>query len=187
MNYNLDKYGNKIPYGYNLMDIKYDGEKIVEVLFGYDGKIETKYNYEYDASGKLVTEGKTYAYGEPTVITYTYNEIGQILAEENGDSWYGGSFVYEYNDVGVKTVKTTTKSDYNKRWTYTYDSQNRLIEEMYSESNYYDEYYEREKKVYSYSDDDSMSYTLYNLYDGEWQEQYTVEYVYGSYYVYTVE
>ena len=181
-----------------------DHGNLIKKAYREDGSdwYETTYSYDYDAQGNIlkcvtVTDSGT------TTTTYTYDESGNLLRErtDSPKTWTEQNCTYDENGKLLTVINThsdnlTTSSDdkivytYDTRGnlvskhtekyrnytdsTYTYDSQDRRIEEIHT-------YNGGSLSRYTYTYDESGNLLTITSYSENNQVTYAKTYTYDAY------
>ena len=151
MSFSYDTHGNLLSVIYD------DGRKIIYEYDKWDRLISQKDEtgnstcYTYDKYGNLDCMS---ANSGELIVDYDFNLLGQLVRQTNGNNT---SIVYSYNQCGdVEQIsyldstgnqtgfcsytydierKCTVKATENGVWNYTYDVNNRLISEIFTDNN----------------------------------------------------
>src|SRR5262249_7492798 len=105
----------------------YDSVSRLAELTDSNGNLVVR--YAYDAAGNLVREDKE----NGTYTTYDYDKGGELLSLINHApaGSINSSFVYTYNDLGLRTSETTIDGT----WTFTYDAIGELTRAVFASTN----------------------------------------------------
>lgn len=146
--YDYDERGNNISAiitdsdGYEaVMEYSYDGnDKMVVKTVKNPGGTEFVIEYEYDEEGRLVKERQTSTDNNKLITKYSYDEKGNNVKKETTDlAGYNSSEEMTYDEKGnvISKKETTSYLDGLKTkeelTTYTYDEENNLIKEDYTD------------------------------------------------------
>lgn len=115
--YAYDEWGNEI------FDAKYDAQ----------GELTYKIEYLYDKEGHLLLDSY-YAEGFQSRTEWLRNENGEVLlyTENDDDEINIYAYMYEYDDAGRVTKKSTIQNGELSEWiTYAYDAQRNKISTIY--------------------------------------------------------
>ncbi|MBQ3055353.1 MAG: hypothetical protein IJC88_04540, partial [Oscillospiraceae bacterium] len=113
-----------------------ESKNAVESTFTYnrDGSVSTQQDFNifnpvfYNRSYTYYPDGNLKTETDPQNVTtaYVYDGKNQLVSETKST---GGSISYTYDVQGNRTQKSVTENGVTAQTTYTYDSQNRLIQQ----------------------------------------------------------
>ena len=108
-----------------------DGKLTEEVLYTPDGEIAEHRTMEYTENGKLLKEIKHYQDGAQDIITYCYDEAGQLTEKTFGDDsgWIEKREVFTFEGDKLTAVKEFDEDNkLLKQSTFRYDADGNLTE-----------------------------------------------------------
>ena len=169
-------YGNNPQYR---TTYAYDEEgKLAEsrVRYVHSDTTASLTKYFYDDAGKENRRETLMENGSQEVITFSYDQTGNLIREEKTQGSESGVVTYAYDDFG--NCIRAQGDDYTEHG-YQYDSEGNLIKHTYDQPSGLEEY------DYAYENGRIVSVRCTHTFGTS--ESYLSNYVYGDYYIYTPE
>lgn len=195
--YSYDKSGNVVsvlrPNG-TKSEITYTSINSVEKVTNYDanGKVVSKYSYEYDYSGSIIKETSTVE-GDKTVREFEYDASNQLISEKITSGLSTTKVTYSYDNSGNRTKVETKKGGKTTTVEYEYDNADRIVRTVDSENGTTEYTYDKngnrisktdskgDKLTYEYDTEnrlravsDNGTLLMAALYDGNGERVFTV-------------